>query len=80
LQRYWTLNGSGITANLTFHYSTSPTNDVVGSEANYKIFKYDGSFTQFTPDATGSNSATITSRLLTTSHRSAIGRWLSRRR
>src|SRR5205085_5868419 len=28
-----------------------------GTEANYKIFKYDGSFTQFTPDATGSNSA-----------------------
>ncbi len=57
LQRYWTLSGSGITADLTFHYSTSPTNDVVGNEANYKIFKYDGSFTQFTPDATGSNSA-----------------------
>ncbi|HEY5838171.1 MAG TPA: cadherin-like domain-containing protein, partial [Pyrinomonadaceae bacterium] len=57
LQRYWTLSGSGITADLTFHYSTSPTNDVVGNEANYKIFKYDGAFTQFTPDATGSNSA-----------------------
>jgi CSLREA domain-containing protein len=57
LQRYWTLSGSGITADLTFHYSTSPTNDVVGNEANYKIFKYDGSFTQFTPDATGSVSA-----------------------
>ena len=36
----------------------SPTaGDVVGTEANYKIFKYDGSFTQFTPDATGVNSA-----------------------
>jgi hypothetical protein len=57
LQRYWTLSGSGVTADLTFHYSTSPTNDVVGTEANYKIFKYDGSFTQFTPDVTGSNSA-----------------------
>jgi CSLREA domain-containing protein len=57
LQRYWTLSGSGITADLTFHYSISPTNDVVGNEAIYKIFKYDGSFTQFTPDATGVNSA-----------------------
>jgi CSLREA domain-containing protein len=59
LQRYWTLSGSGITANLTFHYrGGNPTaGDVVGNEANYKIFKYDGAFTQFTPDATGSNSA-----------------------
>jgi CSLREA domain-containing protein len=59
LKRYWTLNSSGsLTANLTFHYSTSPINDVVGNEANYQIFKYEsGSFTPFTPDATGSPSA-----------------------
>ena len=57
LQRYWTLSGSGITANLTFHYSSAAPNDIAGNEANYKIFKYDGAFTQFTPDATGSNSA-----------------------
>jgi CSLREA domain-containing protein len=59
LQRYWTLSSTGtITANLTFHYSTSPINDVVGTESNYKIFKYEsGSFTPFTPDATGSPSA-----------------------
>ncbi len=58
LQRYWTLNGSGITANLTFHYRGGPptTGDVVGNEANYKIFKYDGAFNQFTPDGTGVNS------------------------
>ena len=56
LQRYWTLSGSGLTANLTFHYSTASPNDVVGNEANYKIFKYDGAFTRFTPDATGVNS------------------------
>jgi CSLREA domain-containing protein len=57
LQRYWTLSGSGLTANLTFHYSTSAPNDVVGDESLYKIIKYDGSFTQFTPNATGANSA-----------------------
>src|SRR4029079_4144400 len=57
LRRYCTLNRAAITRNLTFHYSTSPTNDVVGNEANYKIFKYDGSFTQFTPDAMRVNSA-----------------------
>ena len=47
------MSGSGITADLTFHYSSASPNDIVGNEANYKIFKYDGSFTQFTPDATG---------------------------
>jgi hypothetical protein len=47
LTRYWTLTGSGITTNLTFHYLAG---DVTGTEANYKIFKYSGAtFTQFTP-------------------------------
>ena len=49
LQRYWTLLGSGLTANLTFHYNASSPNDIVGNEANYKLFKYNGAFTQFTP-------------------------------
>jgi CSLREA domain-containing protein len=43
LSRYWTLSGSGITADLTFHYLVG---DVVGTESSYKVFKYDGSFTQ----------------------------------
>ena len=43
LLRYWMLSGSGLTTDLTFHYNVS---DVVGNEALYKIFKYDGSFTQ----------------------------------
>ena len=46
LQRYWTLAATGLTANLTFNYLAG---DVVGTEANYKIVKYNGSFTQFTP-------------------------------
>ncbi|PYS23626.1 MAG: hypothetical protein DMF72_08740 [Acidobacteria bacterium] len=48
LQRYWTLTNSGsVTANLTFHYLAA---DVVGSESIYKIFKYDTSLHQFSPD------------------------------
>ena len=46
LSRYWTLAATGLTANLTFNYLAG---DVVGTEANYKIVKYNGSFTQFTP-------------------------------
>jgi hypothetical protein len=46
LSRYWTLAATGLTANLTFNYLAG---DVVGTEANYKIVKYNGTFTQFTP-------------------------------
>ena len=41
LSRYWTLSGSGITADLNFNYQQG---DVVGDENNYQVFKYDGSF------------------------------------
>lgn|GEM_PF-2901146 len=59
LQRYWTLNGTGITAKLTFNY-LDPT-DIPGSanENAFVIFKYDGSFS--TPGGsvdTGANTAT----------------------
>jgi len=61
LQRYWQISNSGsLNANLTFHY---PLGDVVGAEANYKIFKYSGgTFTQFEPSVpidTGNHTATI---------------------
>ena len=47
LQRYWTISNSGsVTINLTFNYLAG---DVIGTEANYKIFKDNGSFTQFAP-------------------------------
>ncbi len=60
LQRYWSLSNFGITADLTFHYLGT---DVMGTEANYKIFKYlTGSFSQFTPNAL--NTATHTAQLL----------------
>ena len=46
LSRYWTLTGTGITADLTFNY-LDPT-DIPGTatEANFVIQKYDGAFTQ----------------------------------
>lgn len=61
LQRYWTLTGTGVTADLTFNY-LDPT-DIPGTatEANFFIFKYDGSFTA--PGGTvntAANTATIT--------------------
>ncbi|MFN2579063.1 MAG: Ig-like domain-containing protein [Pyrinomonadaceae bacterium] len=45
LQRYWTLTGTGVTANLTFSYLAS---DVPGTadENNFVIFKYNGTLTQ----------------------------------
>src|SRR6185369_4702337 len=36
LQRYWDLNGSGITADVTWHYLQT---DVAGTEANYKVVR-----------------------------------------
>jgi CSLREA domain-containing protein len=58
LARYWTLSGSNITTNLTFHYLAG---DVAGTEANYKIFKYSGAtFTQFTPTNLNTTSHTAT--------------------
>ena len=39
IQRYWTLTGSGITADLTFQYLVG---DVLGTEANYKVIRVIG--------------------------------------
>jgi CSLREA domain-containing protein len=41
LARYWALSGSGITTNLTFQYLAT---DVVGTESNYQVVKYNGTF------------------------------------
>ncbi|MDX6443533.1 MAG: trimeric autotransporter adhesin [Blastocatellia bacterium] len=62
LQRYWILSGSGLTTDLTFHYNVVTPNDVIGNEANYKIFKYDGSFTLVAPQSTNTvaHTATVT--------------------
>jgi CSLREA domain-containing protein len=55
LQRYWTLSSvtgpSFLNADLTFKYrGGAPSGgDVVGTEANYKIFRYNSGFTKFEP-------------------------------
>ena len=60
LSRYWTLTGTGITADLTFNY-LDPTDIGVATEANFVIFKYDGSLTQPGGSVdTTLNTATIT--------------------
>jgi hypothetical protein len=55
LKRYWKIASSGgiTNADLTFHYLAG---DVVGTESNYKIFKYNGSFTQFNPNVLNTTS------------------------
>ena len=68
LQRYWTLSAvsgpSFSNADITFQYrgGAPPTGDIVGNEANYKILKYDGSFTQPLNQSTdtGAHTATVT--------------------
>jgi hypothetical protein len=59
LSRYWTLTATGLTADLTFNYLAG---DVVGTEANYKIFKYNTAFTSFNPTTlnTTTHVATLT--------------------
>src|SRR4029077_17856999 len=42
LQRYWDLNGSGITVDVTWHYLQT---DVNGIEANYRIIRVPASGT-----------------------------------
>jgi S-layer family protein/all-beta uncharacterized protein len=60
LQRYWTLTGTGVTADLTFNY-LDPT-DIPGTanENNFVIFKYNGSFSMPGGSVnTGANTASI---------------------
>jgi len=47
LQRYWTLTGSGITANVTFHYLQS---DVLGFEQYYKTVRVTGTTATILPN------------------------------
>jgi CSLREA domain-containing protein len=70
LQRYWTLsepNGATPTngVDITFHYKDGifPGGDIVGTEANYKIFRNDGGSFNLVPNQsidTGGNTATAT--------------------
>ncbi len=64
LQRYWTLNGSNVTVNLTFNYLQT---DVMGTESAYRIFRISTGQTTDFPNAcpsapcvnTTANTATI---------------------
>jgi hypothetical protein len=53
LQRYWTLNGSGITSNVTFHYLDADI-PVTSTESAYSIFRVlsGGTALRFNPDGT----------------------------
>ncbi len=58
--RYWSLTGSGVTADLSFTYING---DIVGTESSYKVFRRSGaSNTQITPFTlnTATNTATVT--------------------
>lgn len=56
-QRYWTLTESGdLTANITFSYLQT---DVVGNEADYKLFKWIGSTSTLIPSTLNTTSNTI---------------------
>jgi hypothetical protein len=60
VQRYWTLNGTGITADLTFQYLAT---DVMGIEANYRVIRVIGGTSVSFPTSTvntGTHTATLT--------------------
>jgi hypothetical protein len=57
LERYWTLNGSGITADVTFHY-LDPT-DIAGTEANYSIIRVESGTSVSFPNSCPSGSACV---------------------
>jgi hypothetical protein len=60
VQRFWTLNGSGITADLTFQYLAG---DVNGTEANYKVIREIGGTSVAFPTSTvntGTHTGTLT--------------------
>lgn len=57
LKRYWTLHGSGITADVTFHY-LDPT-DIAGTEANYSIIRVESGTSVSFPNSCPSGSACV---------------------
>ena len=79
LQRYWTLSGSGITANLTFH--SQYVADETTSSATKPITRSSSTTARSHSSRRmrpGRIARAITSRLLTTSLHSAIGPWVNR--
>lgn len=56
IQRYWTLTGTGVTADLTFQYRVG---DVMGTEANYKVIREIGGTAVAFPTSTVNTGAHI---------------------
>ena len=54
LQRYWTLNGSGITTDITFHYLDPMDVPATSTESQYRVFRIisGGTALAFDPDGT----------------------------
>jgi hypothetical protein len=50
LQRYWTMNGTGLMADVTFNYLDG---DVVGNELNYRIIRVEGGNAIAVPNSAG---------------------------
>jgi Secretion system C-terminal sorting domain len=57
LQMYWKLTNGGLTSTtITFNYSQT---DVVGDENSYSLFRYDGSWTPFSPITLNTSNNTV---------------------
>jgi hypothetical protein len=59
IQRYWTLTGTNLTADITFQYNAG---DVMGTEANYKVIRISGGTSVSFPSSTvntGAHTATL---------------------
>jgi peptidase C25-like protein len=57
LKRYWTLTGTGITANLVLHY-LDPT-DIAGNESAYRLIRVSGGTPAVFPDGCASGSPCV---------------------
>jgi len=72
LKRYWTLNGSGITTSLTFHYLDPADIPGTSNEANYQIIRIEsGTAVSFPNDGCATacvNTASNTATLVGVSH------------
>ena len=77
LQRYWSLNGSGITVNLVFHYLDPADISAGGSDASYRIIRVsEGTPTSFLNDcASGSPCVDPTADTMTINNVSSFSDW-----
>jgi hypothetical protein len=77
LQRYWSLNGSGITVNLVFHYLDPTDIPAGGSDASYRIIRVsEGTATSFLNDcASGSPCVDPAADTMTINNVSSFSDW-----